>query len=92
MSYTRVSRNKSKLRLTQGIDTDSDDTRDLEKKFDKQKMKERQRAFQYLLGQVRNNKQLFLNNKLDELLNQFGDRSCRSMLDEPTGWQLIDDP
>jgi len=35
---------------------------------------------------------LFLNNKLDELLNVFGDRRCRSTMDGPTGWQLVDDP
>ena len=45
-----------------------------------------------LLKQVKHNKQLFLNNKLDELLTQFGDRKCKSMMDLGTGWQLEDDP
>ena len=35
LSYTRQLRDKSKLKLTKGIDSDSDDTRDLDKKFDK---------------------------------------------------------
>lgn len=45
-----------------------------------------------LLKQVKFNKALFLNNKLDELLSQFGDRRCKSMHDLGTGWLLEDDP
>jgi hypothetical protein len=45
-----------------------------------------------LIKNVKHNRQLFLNNKLDELLGAFGDRKCKSMLDLGTGWNLEDDP
>lgn len=45
-----------------------------------------------LLRQVKHNKQLFLNNKLDELIYAFGDRHCKSMMDLGTGMELEDDP
>lgn len=45
-----------------------------------------------LLKNVKHNKQLFLNNKLDELLSAFGNRKCSSMMDLATGWNLEDDP
>ena len=92
LTYTRELRDKSKLKLTKGIDSDSDDTRDLDKKFDKKKMAERRKVMAGLLKQVKKNHLLFLNNKLDELLNVFGDRKCKSTMDGPTGWQLVDDP
>ena len=49
LSYTRQLRDKSKLKLTKGIDSDSDDTRDLDKKFDKKKMAERRKVMAGLL-------------------------------------------
>jgi len=55
-------------------------------------MAERRRMMDGLLRQVRHNKQLFLNNKLDELIHSFGDRKCKSMMDLATGWPLEDDP
>lgn len=45
-----------------------------------------------LLRQVKMNKQLFLNNKLDELIHAFGDRRCSSMADLRSGWTLEPDP
>ena len=33
-----------------------------------------------IMAQVKGNKDLFLNNKLDELLEQFGNRKCKSMI------------
>jgi hypothetical protein len=33
-----------------------------------------------IMQQVKGNKDLFLNNKLDELLQQFGARRCKSMI------------
>ena len=35
---------------------------------------------------------MLLNNKLDELLQQFGDRRCRSCFEFSTGWDKINDP
>lgn len=34
-----------------------------------------------IMNQIKGNRDLFLNNKLDELLEQFGDRKCKSMID-----------
>jgi len=45
-----------------------------------------------LLLNVRTNQDMFLNNKLDDLLNQFGDRRCKSMIELGTGWDKEDDP
>jgi hypothetical protein len=39
-----------------------------------------------LIAKVKGNKDIFLNNKLDELLNEFGDRKCKSMINLGTGW------
>jgi len=33
-----------------------------------------------LLRNVKTNQDMFLNNKLDDLLNMFGDRYCKSMI------------
>lgn len=55
-------------------------------------MTERRLLMNDLLKHVKHNKQLFLNNKLDELLQDFGERKCKSMLDLGTGWHLEDDP
>ena len=35
---------------------------------------------------------MFLNNKLDELLDLFGDRRCKSMIELGTGWDKEEDP
>lgn len=92
LAYTEPRKDKLRLRNEQ-LDSDSqDDYRDLDKKFDKDAMSERRLLMDDLLKHVKHNKQLFLNNKLDELLNAFGDRKCKSMLDLGTGWQLEDDP
>jgi hypothetical protein len=55
-------------------------------------MAERRELMADLLRQVKHNKQLFLNNKLDELICAFGDRRCKSMMDLGTGMDLEDDP
>jgi hypothetical protein len=90
LQYTAETVNKkSKLNTA---NTDSEDEKDLDKKFDKTKMKDRREMMGSLLKQVKYNKALFLNNKLDELLTSFGDRKCKSMHDLGTGWVLEDDP
>jgi hypothetical protein len=65
-----------------------EDYKNPDKKWDKGKMTERRLLMDDLIKHVKHNRQLFLNNKLDELLGQFGDRKCRSMLDLGTGWTL----
>ena len=45
-----------------------------------------------LLSKVKSNKDLFLNNKLDDLLADFGERKCRSCIEWPTGWEKELDP
>jgi len=48
-----------------------------------------------ILGKVKGHKDILLNNKLDELLGEFGDRKCRSCHDPFTGTtnnELEDDP
>lgn len=90
LQYTAEAANKkSKLNTA---NTDSEDEKDLDKKFDRSKMQDRREMMGNLLKQVKFNKALFLNNKLDELLSQFGDRRCKSMHDLGTGWLLEDDP
>lgn len=55
-----------------------------------------------LMSKVKNNKALFLNNKLDDLIASFGDRRCKSMDDQllrihdddrigPDAWNAYDD-
>lgn len=55
-----------------------------------------------LMSKVKNNKALFLNNKLDDLIASFGDRRCKSMDDQllrmydddlrdPDAWDAYDD-
>ncbi len=90
LAYTEPPRNKNK-KLNKSNESSSDNE-NLDKKFDKEKMKDRREMMGNLLKQVKHNKQLFLNNKLDELLTQFGDRKCKSMMDLGTGWNLEDDP
>lgn len=83
---------KDKIKLNTGAPSSSDDEKDLDKKYDKGRMAERRRMMDGLLRQVKHNKQLFLNNKLDELIHSFGDRKCKSMMEFATGWGLEDDP
>ncbi len=45
-----------------------------------------------LLMNVKTNQDRFLNNKLDDLLNEFGDRHCKSMIELGTGWDKENDP
>ena len=52
----------------------------------------REQMMKNLLRNVRTNQDMFLNNKLDDLLNQFGDRRCKSMIELGTGWDKEDDP
>jgi len=53
---------------------------------------EREHMMKGLLAKVKKNTGLFLNNKLDELIDEFGDRKCKSMIELPTGWPKEDDP
>ena len=53
---------------------------------------DRKVAMAGLLQKVKTNQDIFLNNKLDDLLFQFGDRRCKSMVELPTGWDKEDDP
>jgi len=82
---------KKKLKRIRNDDSE-ESSDDLDKKFDEKKMAERRIQMGQLLKQVKHNKLLFLNNKLDELLTQFGDRKCKSMMDLATGWELEPDP
>lgn len=52
----------------------------------------REQMMRGLIAKVKGNKDIFLNNKLDELLNEFGDRKCKSMMDLSTGWPKEEDP
>lgn len=52
----------------------------------------RAEMIQGLIYKVQANKNLFLNNKLDELLDLFGDRRCKSMIELGTGWDKEEDP
>lgn len=52
----------------------------------------REKMIKDLLAKVKDNKDIFLNNKLDELLDMFGDRRCKSMIELSTGWPLEEDP
>lgn len=47
--------------------------------------KKRAEDIEDIINKVKNNKSKFLNNKLDELLGVFGDRSCKSMIDMTFG-------
>jgi hypothetical protein len=52
----------------------------------------REQMMRGLIAKVKGNKDIFLNNKLDELLNEFGDRKCKSMINLSTGWPKEEDP
>ena len=45
-----------------------------------------------LLKNVKTNQDMFLNNRLDYLLAEFGDRRCKSMIELGTGWDKEEDP
>lgn len=95
LEYTEPKKDKLKFKSAKNSSDDSDsweDYKNLDKKFDKGKASQRRLLMDDLLKHVKHNKMLFLNNKLDELLNAFGNRKCKSMLDLGTGWQLEDDP
>ena len=44
------------------------------------------------LFNARTNNDMFMNNKLEDLLHLFGDRRCKSMIELGTGWSKEDDP
>jgi hypothetical protein len=95
LEYTEPKKDKLKFKSAKDSDDDSDsweEYQNLDKKFDKGKASQRRLLMDDLLRHVKHNKLLFLNNKLDELLNAFGNRKCKSMLDLGTGWPLEDDP
>jgi hypothetical protein len=95
LEYTEPKKDKLKFKSAKDSDDDSDsweEYKNLDKKFDKGKASQRRLLMDDLLRHVKHNKLLFLNNKLDELLNAFGNRKCKSMLDLGTGWPLEDDP
>jgi hypothetical protein len=73
-------KNKGYFRVQAGLDDDM---------MDKE---ERAKMIKGLLSKVKKNQGTFLNNKLDELLHQFGDRRCKSMIELPTGWPKEEDP
>ena len=47
---------------------------------DEANKKSRKKALKAIMAQVKGNRDLFLNNKLDELLQEFGGRKCKSMM------------
>jgi hypothetical protein len=53
---------------------------------------QRSEMMKRLIGDVKKNQDLFLNNKLDDLLKMFGDRKCRSAVELSTGWEKVQDP
>lgn len=88
--YTEPKKEKIKI---DGVDSSElEEFRNPKFKWDKEKMTERRLLMDDLVKSVRRNRALFLNNKLDELLVQFGGRKCHSMMDFGTGWNLEDDP
>lgn len=92
LQYTEPKKDKLKLREEKDDSDSFEDYKNLDKKFDKGKMSERRLLMDELLRNVKHNKMVFLNNKLDDLLCAFGNRKCKSMLDLATGWALEDDP
>jgi len=80
LAYNEKDQKKGLLKVQGGLDDDL---------MDKD---ERAHMMKGLLAKVKKNQNLFLNNKLDELLNEFGDRKCKSMINLPTGWPQEDDP
>lgn len=64
LAYTAEPKKKKRF----ATESDEESSEDLDKKFDKTKMAERREMMDKLLKQVKHNKLLFLNNKLDELL------------------------
>jgi hypothetical protein len=47
---------------------------------DKKNRESRGKALKAIMAKVKGNRDLFLNNKLDELLQEFGGRRCKSMV------------
>jgi len=77
---------KKKLKGRAGV---GDGIEDDEEMLDRES---REAMIKGLVAKVQGNKDLFLNNKLDELLDQFGDRRCKSMIELGTGWDKEEDP
>lgn len=80
LAYTEEGKKKGMFRVQGGMEDDL---------MDKD---ERAHMMKGLLAKVRKNQNLFLNNKLDELLDEFGDRKCKSMINLETGWPKEEDP
>jgi hypothetical protein len=80
LAYTEEGKKKGMFRVKGGMEDDL---------MDKD---ERAHMMKGLLAKVRKNQGLFLNNKLDELIDEFGDRKCKSMIELPTGWPKEEDP
>jgi hypothetical protein len=69
LQYTEEPKKKTELvKLKKDTDSESDDKNNWDKKFDNKEMANRRAMMGDLLKQVKHNKQIFLNNKLDELL------------------------
>ena len=52
----------------------------------------RELLMKHLVRNIKGNQDMFLNNRLDDLLQRFGDRKCKSMIELGTGWDKVDDP
>ena len=83
---------KSRKLIIDSDDSALDDDKNLNKKFNKASMSQRRLLMNTVIKDVKHFKHRFLNNKLDELLADFGVRRCKSMIDLTTGWELVDDP
>jgi hypothetical protein len=95
LSFTGKVKQSTRQKVSSGIDEDEiSKKRILPGFYDAAEYDEDSRAqmMHGLLAKVQANKNRFLNNKLDELLNMFGDRRCKSMVDLGTGWDKEDDP
>lgn len=88
LSYTSQKKTQKKIHNQESLSSSSD----LDKKFDTKAMKQRNILMDRIVSEIKKNKQLFLNNRLDDLLKAFGDRRCKSMVEGETGWQLEGDP
>lgn len=97
LQYTASIKQVKRAAVASGVE-DSDEDKSGRKKnvlgqfygeFDNES---RQEMMAGLIYKVTANKNLFLNNKLDELLDMFGDRRCKSMIDFGTGWDKEEDP
>ena len=77
---------KSRKLIIDSDDSALDDDKNLNKKFNKASMSQRRLLMNTVIKDVKHFKHRFLNNKLDELLADFGVRRCKSMIDLTTGW------